>query len=370
AGRDVARVDAAALAAAADAFDAVIAPAADLAALESLDGAAARICLTQLGDSSCEALLAGGRAHDLIERPASRRDLAALLSRLDQGALRGAQALRAHAGAAEETDAFAGRHVLVADDSAVNREVMLEALSRLEVTSEMVEDGAQAVAAAERGRFVLIFMDGSMPELDGFEASRRIRAAEEQAGADRTPIIALTAHVVGADDDALSEAGMDDLITKPFRLSDIRAAFERWVEPAPTARAAPSEAPAAAAPAAGEADTPVLDEMTLQGLRDMGAGGSLLRRVHAMYRTQSPDALQRLLDEAERANLEGLGRAAHALKSMSHSAGAARVAAACADLERRCAAKAPLAGGAVALRVIGLELREALTRMAARERDG
>jgi two-component system sensor histidine kinase BarA len=73
---------------------------------------------------------------------------------------------------------FAGARVLVADDSAVNREVALEALSRLGVVADTVDDGQQALEAATDRVYDLVLMDGSMPVMDGFESSRAIRAEE------------------------------------------------------------------------------------------------------------------------------------------------------------------------------------------------
>ena len=96
---------------------------------------------------------------------------------------------------------------LVADDNVVNREVAVEALSQLGGSVTTVENGAEAVAALQAARYDVVFMDGSMPEMDGFEATRRIRAREAAEGMPRQVIVALTAHVVGAAADAWREAG-------------------------------------------------------------------------------------------------------------------------------------------------------------------
>ena len=88
--------------------------------------------------------------------------------------------------------------MLVADDSPVNREVVTEALTRLKARTHTVEDGAQAVEAFKTGRFDIVLMDCSMPEMDGFAATRAIRAFEQEARPARTPVVALTAHVAGS----------------------------------------------------------------------------------------------------------------------------------------------------------------------------
>src|SRR3712207_5405935 len=94
------------------------------------------------------------------------------------------------AAAAADMPRFEGRRILVADDSAVNREVAIEALSRLGASAAMVVDGVKAVeAAANDPTLDLILMDGSMPEMDGFEASRAIREDERRTGRTRIPIV-------------------------------------------------------------------------------------------------------------------------------------------------------------------------------------
>ena len=111
--------------------------------------------------------------------------------------------------------------MLVADDSAVNREVAIEALSRLGAQVETVENGAEAVSAAARHSHDIILMDGSMPQMDGFTAARIIRQAEESENRARIPIVALTAHVIGAAAEEWRLAGMDAVIHKPFTIAQL-----------------------------------------------------------------------------------------------------------------------------------------------------
>jgi CheY-like chemotaxis protein len=111
----------------------------------------------------------------------------------------------------------------------VNRTVLAEVLKRLDMRLTSVENGAAAVEAAFSDHFDLIFMDCSMPVLDGFEATRRIRANEREAGRTPIPIVALTAHVVGGQGARVQAAGMSDFITKPFTLATIEACLDRWL---------------------------------------------------------------------------------------------------------------------------------------------
>ena len=76
----------------------------------------------------------------------------------------------------------------------MNREVVVQALRRFDIEPTVAKNGLEAIAAANGRQFDLLFMDCSMPKMDGFEATRIVRRNEQEAGAPRTPIIALTAH--------------------------------------------------------------------------------------------------------------------------------------------------------------------------------
>ena len=122
---------------------------------------------------------------------------------------------------------FAGTVVLVAEDNEVNRTIATRMLERFGCCVETVADGRQAVDAASRRRYDLIFMDGQMPVLDGLAAAKEIRCSE--AGMRHTPIIAVTASAMVGDRERCLASGMDDYITKPLALDDIAAILRRWV---------------------------------------------------------------------------------------------------------------------------------------------
>ncbi len=116
-------------------------------------------------------------------------------------------------------------HILVADDSPMNTELMTILLQRNGHTVRSVGGGAEAVAAVFEEAFDLVLMDLMMPDVDGMEATRRIRAAEAGANCGRTPIIALSASVMETDRSAALEAGMDEFATKPVELPALRKAI-------------------------------------------------------------------------------------------------------------------------------------------------
>ncbi|MCU0793839.1 MAG: response regulator [Opitutaceae bacterium] len=118
-----------------------------------------------------------------------------------------------------------GERVLLAEDNAVNQKVALHMLSRLGYRADLAANGLEAIAAVERQAYDIILMDVQMPELDGLEATRRIRALG--SGTNRPWVIALTANAMSGDREICLEAGMDDYISKPMRAGDLAAALER-----------------------------------------------------------------------------------------------------------------------------------------------
>jgi CheY-like chemotaxis protein len=108
-------------------------------------------------------------------------------------------------------------------------------LAKFQITVLPAEDGHQAVALGTSGeRFDCILMDVRMPNLDGLEATRQIRAWERLYAQPRCPIIAVTANAFAEDQRECEAAGMDDFISKPVLMADLQRALQRWL---PTAAA-------------------------------------------------------------------------------------------------------------------------------------
>ncbi len=117
--------------------------------------------------------------------------------------------------------------VLVAEDNEINRRVLAGMLRRVGCQPTFAVDGREAVQFVQQKPFAMVLMDCQMPEMDGFAATRAIRAL----GGDyaRLPIVALTANVLPADREQCLQAGMNDFLTKPVKLDVLRAAVQRWV---------------------------------------------------------------------------------------------------------------------------------------------
>ena len=120
-----------------------------------------------------------------------------------------------------------GLIVLVAEDNIVNQKVAKRMLERWGCRVDVVGDGRQALEAVARVAYDLVLMDVQMPEMDGFGATAAIRRRESWTGR-RTPIIAMTAHVMDGDRDRCIEAGMDDFVAKPITAQALLQAVSRW----------------------------------------------------------------------------------------------------------------------------------------------
>jgi PAS domain S-box-containing protein len=143
---------------------------------------------------------------------------------------------------AADLDGEALRHdppwrILLAEDSEINRDIIVEILGDVGITVDAAEDGARAVAKAGQATYDLILMDLQMPEMDGLEATRHIR----QAGPNRdVPIIALTANAFDQVRQETRQAGMNDFVAKPVEPAMLFAALLRWLPAASTPPQAPT----------------------------------------------------------------------------------------------------------------------------------
>ena len=121
------------------------------------------------------------------------------------------------------------KRLLVVEDDPVNRTVMDAILNSIGIQYEFAEDGQEAVEAYEKQAFDLIFMDCQMPEMNGYEASKTIRSIEKSKSKNHTAIIALTAHAQPDEKNKCLSSGMDDCLTKPVRIQQIKKVIEQWI---------------------------------------------------------------------------------------------------------------------------------------------
>lgn len=114
------------------------------------------------------------------------------------------------------------------EDAEINRELARLLLQREGFAVDEAENGRQALDMLESVPYDLVLMDCMMPVMDGFEAIARLREREAATGAERTPVIALTANAVEGDRERCLAAGMDDYLSKPYTAAQFRAAVARW----------------------------------------------------------------------------------------------------------------------------------------------
>ena len=132
-------------------------------------------------------------------------------------------------GAAHAIEPVATGHALLVEDNLVNQDIGAAMLGAVGLRVDLANNGVEAVACFERGRYAVILMDCQMPEMDGFAATAEIRAREAASGLPRTPIIALTANAMQGDRERCLAAGMDDYMAKPFSKLQLADMMARWV---------------------------------------------------------------------------------------------------------------------------------------------
>ena len=250
----------------------------------------------------------------ILDKPATASSL------LDSimGALRRA-APAAPGPAARAIPCFDGRHVLLVEDNEVNRELAEEILVGIGLKVSAAEDGEQALARLRQDDFDLVLMDCQMPVMDGYEATRRIRA---ELGLQELPIVAMTANALAGDRERCLEAGMNDHIAKPIDIAALQATLAYWLNgetPAPTPQ------PSAAKPDA------VLD---LPGaLARLGHNRELYARLAVRFCDSQSDVVDRLRKALNAGDSAAAQLIAHTLRGLAANLGANRLAAQAGALE-------------------------------------
>ncbi|MDQ2103049.1 response regulator, partial [Azospirillum isscasi] len=249
----------------------------------------------------------------------------------------GAESLEAAAPAAPEDGAAPRPRILVAEDHPTNRQVIQRQLALLGQTADMAEDGAQALALWRERDYALLLSDCQMPEMDGFELARRIRAEEETGGRPRLPIVAITANAMAGEAQRCLAAGMDDSVPKPLEIGQLRRMLDRYLPSgaAPGPEGPPSLSEAAdSGPDGPPIDGPPIDVGVLATLfdGDMEFVGQLLQE----FIVSNSASRDRLVAAHEAGDWDTVRQAAHKLAGSSRTVGARDLAAVSDAIELAC----------------------------------
>ncbi len=222
----------------------------------------------------------------------------------------------------------AGRLILAVEDHPVNRQVLMRQLHTLGYAVEMAEDGAKALAKWQEGGYALVLTDCHMPEMDGFELTAAIRAAEEATGR-HTPIIAATANALQGEAENCLRAGMDGYLSKPVKLDALANEIAKWLPGVDV----PAEMPAPrATPAASGANDDILDTEILRAI--CHGDEAMLLEMLGDFLDINQDVIDDLLNAIESRKGDAIRSHAHKLKGSAGTAGAKRLAEAAKALEK------------------------------------
>ena len=235
--------------------------------------------------------------------------------------------------------------ILLAEDNTVNQQIALLVLEAMGYRADVAANGREAVEAVARLPYDLVLMDVQMPEMDGLEATRRIRSG---AAASQPRIVAMTANALQGDREACLAAGMDDYLAKPIRPEELAAALA----------ATPHQAQV-------QPSATVLDPSALARIEAIAPNPAALARLVASFVDNGSALVAQLADAAGKGDAAALRRHAHTLKSNAASFGAVELSEECAALEARARA-GDLAGADDAVVRIAREFDGARAALAAR----
>jgi CheY-like chemotaxis protein len=263
--------------------------------------------------------------------------------------------------------------VLLVEDNAVNRQVIQLQLKRLGHTVQAVDNGREAVEAVTQKKFAysVVLMDVQMPEMDGLTATRLIRQAEAGTHT-HLPIIAITAHARLSDRSDCLAAGMDDYLSKPIDILQLRETLARWMKTGPLAPAAPAAEAHERAPAPDPLSPPATDPLNahavsnLRELQQLGAP-NFLHDFIDLYLRDTDGMLGTLRQAVDGEQREVVARIARQLKLNSQSLGADQLAALCQALAARADDSAP---EAIKHSLSEVEEEYARVRVALRREEG
>ena len=200
--------------------------------------------------------------------------------------------------------------ILLAEDNVINQKVATRILSQMGYRPDVVHNGVEVLIALERQKYDVILMDIQMPDMDGLEATRRVR--QEYTGARRPWIIAMTANAMDSDRKNCFDAGMDGYLSKPVRIEALEAELTR----------------------SSENLGQVVDFSVLSKFGEMtGTGSEAVRELVEIFSEETPAALQQIRADIERKHVQGISIQAMQLGRACQNFGAERMQLLCSNLQ-------------------------------------
>ena len=226
-----------------------------------------------------------------------------------------------------------GRLILVAEDNETNQKVILRQLALLGFAAEIAANGSLALRSWQKGHYALLLTDLHMPEMDGYELTSAIRVQEQAAGSARMPIIALTANALKGEAERCRAFGMDDYLSKPLQLADLKTTLETWLPalPSQNSNAAEIAAENTESGPRASARTAVVDLSVLEAL--IGADPALILEFQNDFRRSASKIALELAAACNAGQALAASGQAHKLKSAARSMGALALGDICAQIE-------------------------------------
>ncbi len=243
----------------------------------------------------------------------------------------------------------AALEILLVEDNPVNQRLAQEILQRRGHHVVLTENGREALDALAERDFDIVLMDVQMPEMNGLDATRAIRAAEARSGR-HIPIVAMTAHAMPGDRERCLAAGMDEYLTKPVHVEALVAQVERMAAPRPK----PGVGRRGMAPAPAGTSRPAF--VYAEALARLGHDTELLAEIAGIFLSEKDTTLDAIRAALAADDAESVRRAAHRLKGSIVTFGAAPAADAASALEELGRTRS-LEGGAPLFETLGAEVR-------------
>jgi signal transduction histidine kinase/CheY-like chemotaxis protein/HPt (histidine-containing phosphotransfer) domain-containing protein len=225
-----------------------------------------------------------------------------------------------------------GRLILIAEDNEINQKVIVQQLMLLGYIADIANNGREALKRWQNGDYAILFADLHMPEMDGYELTAAIRSAEE--GLSHIPIIAFTANVLKGETERCFAVGVDDYLSKPVQLADLKTMLDKWMPlvtsvPLPIQTRSAGVVPVVAATVGAVA---ALDVNMLKML--IGEDEALIRKFLQDFRISAATLALELRAACAAGRGVAAGAAAHKLKSSARSVGALALGELCVGIER------------------------------------